>query len=298
MGISRSGAAFLGMARSVGVDFSETMTLGHQTMVADAAELQRAAAEAGVHLDAREASALARPVQMYADAFLEFLGAGVVGVMDYSDFEGADVIHDLNQPLPADLSGRYTLVIDGGTSEHVFRILTALENSMRLVAVGGHLVVIVPANQQLGHGFYQMSPEFYFRALGPGSGFEIRSLLLQESGVRSRWLRPVDPAVEGRRREGGTIGACDLFVLARRTGTVDIDRGVMQSDYQAAWGTSSPPVVGVATRSRRLRERVYASIGPASRDRLRGLSALRRAWSATGFDIVRLNDVVEDLTES
>ena len=78
--------------------------------------------------------------------------------MDASDYEGCSIVHDLNNPLPEHLVGRYSLVLDSGTLEHVFDFPTALRNSLAAVRTGGHFVTIAPGNNQFGHGFYQFGP--------------------------------------------------------------------------------------------------------------------------------------------
>src|SRR5574341_140267 len=56
------------------------------------------------------------------EAFLRLLGAETVQAMDVSDHEGAQIIHDLNRPIPPSLRGRFDMVLDGGTLEHVFDV--------------------------------------------------------------------------------------------------------------------------------------------------------------------------------
>ena len=83
--------------------------------------------------------------------------------MDASSFEGATVVHDLNLPITEALKGRFDVVCDAGTIEHVMNFPTAIRNCMEMVRVGGHLILGTPANNFFGHGFYQFSPELWFR---------------------------------------------------------------------------------------------------------------------------------------
>jgi hypothetical protein len=57
--------------------------------------------------------------KMYAEPFLEYLGATSITSMDFSDYEDSSLCHDLNQPIPDKWKGNYDFVIDGGTLEHV-----------------------------------------------------------------------------------------------------------------------------------------------------------------------------------
>ena len=61
-------------------------------------------------------------IPTYQEPLLKLLGVVDLTVIDYSSFEGANYIHDLNYPVSANLSGRFDLVIDGGTLEHIFNL--------------------------------------------------------------------------------------------------------------------------------------------------------------------------------
>ena len=122
------------------------------------------------------------------ETLFQSLGASSVDSMDNSDFEGARLVHDLNQPIPADWKGRYDAVIDGGTLEHVFNFPVALRNVMEMVQPGGRLFIHNCANNLCGHGFYQFSPELFFRVLSPANGFQMQHCVAVEYGVRRRWF--------------------------------------------------------------------------------------------------------------
>ena len=87
----------------------------------------------------------------FADDVLLPLGYHVDS-MDASDYEGANIVHDLNLPIPPALRERYDLVWDGGTLEHIFNFPVAIFNAMHMVKVGGHLLLETPTNNQCGHG--------------------------------------------------------------------------------------------------------------------------------------------------
>ena len=46
---------------------------------------------------------------------LRALGATETAAMDFSDYEGAEFIQDLNQPIPAEWKSRFDFIFDGGT---------------------------------------------------------------------------------------------------------------------------------------------------------------------------------------
>ena len=83
----------------------------------------------------------------------QHLGFAEVNSLDYSNFEGATVAFDLNQTdLPAELVGQYDVVLDGGTSEHVFSIQNVLRNAVRLTKIGGRVIFFTPSSNHLEHG--------------------------------------------------------------------------------------------------------------------------------------------------
>ena len=107
----------------------------------------------------------------YADDLFHGLGATTLDVMDVSGFEGANILHDLNQPVDTRLHNAYDCVFDGGALEHVFNFPLALKNCIEMVKVGGCFITITPANNWCGHGFYQFSPELFYRILSRENGF-------------------------------------------------------------------------------------------------------------------------------
>lgn len=113
-----------------------------------------------------------------ADDFFRALGASVVDSLDGSDFEKATVIHDLNDPIGKEYWDKYDLVFDGGTTEHVFNYPMAISNAMRMVKVGGALMTHVPINCWCGHGFYQFSPELFYRVMSAHNGFRTEKVLI------------------------------------------------------------------------------------------------------------------------
>jgi len=93
-------------------------------------------------------------------------GPGQLRTLDVDDYEHADLLHDLNLPLPEGI-GTFDFVLNQGTLEHVFDIRQALWNLSDLTREGGQVVHMVPASM-LEHGFYNFNPclfaDFYRQA--------------------------------------------------------------------------------------------------------------------------------------
>jgi SAM-dependent methyltransferase len=169
----------------------------------------------------------------YADGWLRALGATTVDSVDIVSGEGANLIHDLNLPFDPSLRERYDTVIDSGTLEHIFDIRAAIQNYADATKVGGTLCVEVPANNYLGHGLYQIGPEFFFRVLSPGNGFDAAVHLATTLGVR----RLTDPQAAGKRFS--SYLRATLICVARKTAATP-RLAAIEWIYQTADGTSSP----------------------------------------------------------
>jgi SAM-dependent methyltransferase len=70
------------------------------------------------------------------------LGNNNVRALDANLYEGAEIIHDLNQPLPDSLRGIADFVVDGSTLDNVFDPAMALRNYAELLRPGGRLLAV------------------------------------------------------------------------------------------------------------------------------------------------------------
>ncbi len=232
MGISTDAARFLVSAVQGGAVFRSVLTIGRLETRLPAWFLRWLEKTTGAPLPVPIGDA----AWNYVEPLLRMLGADRIEALDASAFEGSGIVHDLNEPVDVALHGRFDLVLDGGTLEHVFNVPVALRNCMEMVKPGGRLILVTPANNFCGHGFYQFSPELFFRTLAPENGFEVERIVACEAFPLGRWYRIEDPARVGRRVELVTAHRVLLFVQARRT-TADAVFAAwpQQSDYQALW---------------------------------------------------------------
>lgn len=232
MGLDPAAIEFLCAAKNHGVDFSDLLTLGDQWFWPHSkgfAEILRA-------LSVKEGDTIENAKALYAKG----LGTKTLSVMDYSDYEGATIIHDLNYPIPSDLRNKIGVVYDGGTMEHVFNLPQAYKNAMEMVRVGGWFAQCTVANNYVGHGFWQVSPETIFRCFTPENGFELHAVLLKEGYTKEAWRAARDPAIVGRRVELINRSSTYIFTLARKTAEVEVFATMpQQSDYVSAWSIGS-----------------------------------------------------------
>jgi hypothetical protein len=195
-----------------GVSFKKTLVIGRSLVWVSPRELCEAAGEFGIDLSIPAAEEILKKKNGYCEPLFELLGAEEIQSMDVSAYEGAGLIHDLNQPLPGSIRERFTAVVDGGSLEHVFNIVEAFKSCMELTAEGGSFISLAPANNFLGHGFHQPSPEFFFSALGPENGFKVRRVLMHENRKNAPVFEVMDP-----REFGGRVTLCNrlpVFIKA------------------------------------------------------------------------------------
>lgn len=170
----------------------------------------------------------------------EYMQAYSVDEIDASPYEGATIIHDMNLPLPNMHKLQYDFVYDGGSSEHIFNIKQVFDNINSLVKPGGCVATSAPANNQLGHGFYQFSPELYYRFYSNANGYEMTTVFLCEHQLKipKFWLVR-DPALLGKRIEIQNSSQLYLLCMTKKKDHVTSPVIPQQSDYFSAWNTKS-----------------------------------------------------------
>ncbi len=97
------------------------------------------------------------------EEFFTTLGFGRVESLDVTDYENCSIVHDMNLAVPkGPLTGAFSLIVDGGTMEHVFNVPMFLSNVHDMLAVDGIVFHHVPVNGWVDHGFYQFSPVLFY----------------------------------------------------------------------------------------------------------------------------------------
>lgn len=84
--------------------------------------------------------------------FFRLLGIPRIKALDVSDYEGAEIIHDLTKPIPDRLEGIADFILDGSTLDNVFDPATVLRNTARLLKPGGRALSVNVASNT--HGPY------------------------------------------------------------------------------------------------------------------------------------------------
>jgi len=176
----------------------------------------------------------------YAEKLMKFLGFGDIETMDFSDYEGATVLHDLNHLPPAELEEQFDFIFDGGTIEHVFNVPNALESIYRMLKPGGRFLSMNGFNGWMGHGMYQFNPELvwtFWRRACNCKVIDCRAVPKELPQDTGHTIMP-DPAETGVRlklAKGVGAGRVYLSYEIEKTPESHLPDFALQSDYETKW---------------------------------------------------------------
>jgi hypothetical protein len=101
----------------------------------------------------------------------------------------ADYSIDLNRPLRKNI-GRYDIITNFGTTEHVFNIGQTFATIHRLLKVGGLQLHAVPGYAYIDHGFYNVHPCAYLD-MAKANAYDVIDLLYVDN-INVRMARPIE----------------------------------------------------------------------------------------------------------
>jgi hypothetical protein len=211
---------------NAGCRFEGTLlTLGRQDVTVSPAELRSIAARCGFPL--------AEPVPdgglLSDQALFHALGFTEVQSLDADGYEGARIIHDLNDPdPPAGTAGRFDVVLDRGVSDMVFDLPASLACLARMVVVGGRVIHFLPSSNHIETGYVMLSP-CVLRAFYEGNGFALETLWL----VRHPWLNRWPTAEVYDYLAGGADPLRGIRLDDRAYQVLCVSRRLSKSTYSA-----------------------------------------------------------------
>lgn len=231
MGFNIKTSELLIHSKKLGVDFTSVATIGRQRLHGSYFLFKNLFKKFDFSGESFEK--IITQNNRYAEGFLALLGAKKVDSVDASSYEAATIIHDMNQPIPEDFKDSYSVVIDSGSLEHIFNFPIAIKNCMEMVKPGGHFIGITPTNNFLGHGFYQFSPELFYRIFNAENGFKMKKMYLFFADHKSPVYDVSDPLEVKERVKLKNSKESFLFYVAQKIENKDIFSVTpQQSDYQ------------------------------------------------------------------
>jgi SAM-dependent methyltransferase len=81
--------------------------------------------------------------------------------LDRSPYEGADIIHDMNSPLPVELVGKYDFIYNGSCMGNIFDPVSFIRNTSKMLKVGGRLLMTEASGPNPG-AYLTFSPQWFF----------------------------------------------------------------------------------------------------------------------------------------
>jgi SAM-dependent methyltransferase len=242
------------------------LQLGRSTVYCRGDELERWATAQGVALRPWAADDLSHVAEIAAQGCLSDralfgrLGFDEVVALDVSNWEGVELVHDLNRPVPEAWWGRFDAVFEAGTLQHVFDLRAALANIHRLLKPGGRVIHgMAPSTNHVDHGFYMFSPTF-FHDYYAANRYRIETELFFEFTplwVRGRFASPpwriyrYQPGDLDHLAYGGfgrqQVG---LFVVATKRPESTGEAVPHQSYYTRVWPELEASAAGRASRER------------------------------------------------
>ncbi len=169
MGIAKGAAKVLLREAARRPFKGRVLTLGRQYIWFSYDLLQKMAVEFGVELSNPGNITLSSKTEfadrgyISDDCLFRSLGFSEAETLDFSDYESASHIFDLNSSeVPEHLLEAFDVIIDGGTIEHVFHVPNALHNIYKMLRQGGKIIHLSPSSNHIDHGFYMFSPTLFW----------------------------------------------------------------------------------------------------------------------------------------
>lgn len=131
---------------------------------------------------------------MHGDDLFYMLGFDKVDTLELFDDDDPTIIHDLNNPLPAELVGKYDFVLDIGCSEHIYDLHQSMKNLMDAAKPNGVVCYYLPMLGWHNECFYNFQPPLFFDAFSANGFGEMKLWLnyfpkyyLRDKG-KTKWL--------------------------------------------------------------------------------------------------------------
>ena len=231
---------FLEKLKKDNLNFGETLTIGRLNNLLEKEDFKLL----NIQIDQN----------VYADKLLkQHFNLLSLNALDYSSFEDADIIHDLNIPLE-NSNKQFNTIIDFGTSEHVFNVTECLKNISNLCKINGHIVHCLPANNNCGHGFWQFSPELFFNIYDNTNGFDETEIFLINLFDKKNWYK-INKQKIGERLELNSKEPLYLLVKTKKIGK-NLYQNINQSDYEQQWLNDQYPTAFKKKRLSLLNKRI------------------------------------------
>lgn len=232
--------------KQYGIDLSETLTLGRQFRAFTRKEFRKYLPQFSDIPEEKLRKDFESP---YAEEIFQDMYGAKLKSLDGFAHEKPDIVWDLNRPVPEEMKGICTCLIDGGTMEHVFHVPQLLHNSFSMLKEGGCYISMVPTNNFNGHGLYQFSPDFFYSVFAKHNGMEIRDVFIVKFSAKNKvWKLNASTAAAGERLQFDVNTQTEIYVIAQKTGPTPEILTAQQTDYEEGWYEEERSITNTASR--------------------------------------------------
>lgn len=160
-----------------------------------------------------------------------------VMALDISDYEGAEIVHDLNLPLPDKYKGRFDFIFDGSSMDNIFNGAQALFSFSELLRPGGR-VLAYNASNSARTAYSMYSPDWFFDFFAANRYADCK-LYLHEFPFEGAAVVPAVMPKGGYPPQHGTFWHYDPLVV--RDGKPDVE-------YSQIWDSCHRYVYALAEK--------------------------------------------------
>ncbi len=215
------------------------------------------------------------------DAFFRLLGVPAIRALDHSSYEGAEIIHDLNRPVPSELENTADFILDGSTLDNLFSPSTAIHNVARMLRPKGRFISV---NMQSFHAdSYSLTNPYWFLDFFTVNGFADCRVYVTTHGDRGELnVYAVDPTAR-RDRAFRPLEVTGVLVFAEKAANSTWE-GIPSQRYYSAPDDVEARIAAGRRFAASGRPELLFSIHPKPFSRLRHIQQVLLAENRTVDD--------------
>lgn len=203
------------------------------------------------------------------ESFFELFTDAAFNAVDVSDYEGANIVHDMCTPIREDLAGRFSFIFNGSCMDNLSNPGAFLANTSRMLAPGG-VVVHIEHGSRVRGAYLMYSPDYFFDFYANNRYADCKVYMAVHDGVHhgARWNvfqwypRQGVPNMNTQLSDMRTMAGVMILTIAEKGVDSTDDHFPLQAHYRPA--DKNPVYLESAARFQASRRPVLKG-GPAVR---------------------------------
>ena len=172
-------------------------------------------------------------------SFFSMFSDATLRALDVSDYEGADIVHDLNKPLPEKLNGIADFIFNGSVLDDLFDPALALRSLTAMLRPGGRIMQMESGSQH-GGAFLAYSAEWFWDYYAINNFADCKVFLVaHQKHEFQKWTiwewQPFFPDGEGlhySEQRPNRTGEIRICVIAEKGPNSTADRTPIRANYR------------------------------------------------------------------